>query len=90
MGHLISSLTKEGDNDLHFWQSEDWHFCHMYKIPGTSFLMTDFIFSRAEFYFYHTNLGMMSSIAPWLFIVGQLNSNSKVWLLCEELKKKGS
>ena len=60
----------------------------MYKIPGTFFLMNDFIFSRAEFYFYHTNLGMMSSIAPWLFIVGQLNSNSKVWLLCGELKKR--
>ena len=62
----------------------------MYKIPGTSFLMNDFIFSRAEFYFYHTNLGMSSSIAPWLFIVGQLNSNNfkGVAALCR-IEKKG-
>ena len=30
---------------------------------------------------------MSSSIAPWLLILGQVNSNSVVWLLCVELKK---
>lgn len=59
----------------------------MYKIPDRSLLMNDFIFSKVEFYFYHTNLDMSSSIAPWLLILGQVNSNSMVWLLCVELKK---
>lgn len=49
--------------------------------------MNDFIFSKVEFYLYHTNLDMSSSIAPWLLILGQVNSNSMVWLLCVELKK---
>lgn len=49
--------------------------------------MNDFIFSKVEFYFYHTNLDMSSSITPWLLILGQVNSNSMVWLLCVELKK---
>ena len=59
----------------------------MYKIPDRSLLMNDFIFSKVGFYFYHTNLDMSSSIAPWSLILGQVNSNSMVWLLCVELKK---
>ena len=59
----------------------------MYKIPDRSLLMNDFIFSKVEFYLYHTNLDMSSSIAPWSLILGQVNSNSMVWLLCVELKK---